>query len=346
MTETEQDSAGGSNQPDSRPMASIGEVWAQYREWAATARNLKVVQDKTRLWTLALGLSGAALGTATGIDGLEAQCAYLPESLALLSAAAVALAGYIGRELLTPDRESEFTRSRLLAEALKREVWRALLRVPPYDGVGASHTLIERTAKFLENTGLKKLHTDPTDSDDLPEARSPEQYILLRIDDQIEWYERTAAKQQKKLSHYQTATLILGATAVMLGLGGVSTTGLSMWIPVVTTASVAVVALLRANRIQDLIPLYQETAVQLRLHRALWQDGVRSREQAAREGRSQEVQQASWRFVEICEGIMSRENESWRAEWAKEEESTDALRQAYEAARGPSSRKDGPPTAG
>jgi len=302
-----------------RPAASIAEVWSQARAWDQTSVKLKRSQNAVRGVALSFGLAGAACGTAVGLPyewslfGAGGR-----EILAGAAAALVGLAGYIGRELLTPDRETEWSRSRLLAEALQREVWRALMRVSPYDAEGAGVALVERAERYLENIGLPKAPVVEPDTS-VPAANTIEDYIAKRVRGQIGYYERTAARHQRRLGWYRRTTFLLGALAVLAGLGGMKEAGLALWVPVITTASAAVVALRQAGRLQDLVPLFQETAVQLRFLVARWEDEAALRSQWLASDETDKLREAESTFVNTCETILARENESWRAEWVTEE---------------------------
>ena len=309
---------------DQRPVKSLEEVWGQYRAWAVTSGKLKKTQDTAQITAVALGILGAALATLAGkIEDWNPAIDASPGAtlLAVSSAAALALAGYIGRELLAPDKEPAWSRCRRLAEALKREVWRGLMRTPPYDGEGAAGTLLERASSLIRNTGLQKLRPSESDIETrpLPKAVDVGDYIAERVRGQIDYYEDQSGKHQKKLRKLQRLTLALGATAVLLGLGGVRNTDLPLLVPVVTVISAAVIALVQSSRVKSLIPLYQETAVQLRFALARWQDGAGIRERWTERGEQAPIDQASYDFIAKCEEIMARENECWRAEWISEE---------------------------
>ena len=96
-------------------------------------------------------------------------------------------------------------------------------------------------------------------------------------------------------------------------------------------------AWIQGNRVGATIPLFQETASQLRLQAANWMDS-----EAVRAGLSDEERRAAVvGLVERCEEMMARENGAWRAEWLSEEKAQEALRALghfEDAARGAAGR--------
>jgi hypothetical protein len=82
-------------------------------------------------------------------------------------------------------------------------------------------------------------------------------------------------------------------------------------VSLLTTVCAALVALIQSSRIEALIPLYRDTASDLELLIAKWNDeGIRRVGQAADERHNAQVL-----LVMACEEAMSRENGSWRTAW-------------------------------
>lgn len=280
-----------------RPMMVVAVVWNDYKSWARTARSTKAAQEKARNWALSLGVLGAATATLSSQIGP----ATLAQEITLGSAVLIGLAAFIGRELLTPDRETAWARSRILAEALQRQVWLALMRVPPYQGADAADKLKDKAEKIVLGVGLAQA-TEVGASEKLkpPEVHTVDDYIRLRVMAQIDWYQTTAATRQKSLLFWKKLSVGLGALAMVLGIIGAQFSQLSAWVPVITSISAAVLTLVQAGRFQSMIPLYQQTARQLSLELAAWQDSERKDPPA---------------LAQACEDIMSKENESWRTDW-------------------------------
>jgi hypothetical protein len=310
-----------------RPTEMLQSVWQEYRGWARTSRVLKVKQERTRNVALSLGVLGAACGTAAGafqdVPWLELSSSRI---LAGGSAGFIAIAGYVGRELLTPDRETGWARSRIMAEALKREVWRYVMHVPPYDTSDPGTALRSRVSQFFMNTGLQKLPPpEQPDSTSPPEPAGVADYTAERVIEQIGFYEKRAREHQRKLGRNRLLIFVLGLTAVLFGLGGLADVGFAVWVPVITTASAALVALVQAGRLESIVPLYLDTATQLRFLKAAWMDGETSRADPSAPGNDDENRRAEAEYVENCEAVMATENDSWRVEWVSEEAAEKAV---------------------
>jgi hypothetical protein len=295
---------------DGRPLAMVNVVWLHYRALAVTARRTKASQSQARKWTLVLAFGGALLSTLAGMTDVG--------MLGLAAAVLIAGAGYAGRELLSPSREDEWVRCRVLGEALKREVFKALVGVSPYDGPTAGDVLAQRTKTLLENSGLdlNKTVLESADGKTLPEVSTVGDYIAKRANEQKDgYYESNAKKHQKQLTRYKAATFVLGLAAALMSAVGAKFHMVALWVPVVTTAVAALTTFIQAERLQGLIPLFQQTAFQLGLAVASWEDQAAARAALP----PNRVRELTAEFVNRCEEIMSQENEAWRAEWVSKE---------------------------
>jgi len=275
------------------------EVWRQAEAWAAAADHGKHGILRARSAAFLLGTVGAALGALGG------TLAGVPSAVKLLglgSAVAVVLAGFIGREFLGEAQELAWNRARVLAEALRREVWLSLMRVPPYDGFEAASTILQTAERLQRNTGLSRTARATREPAPFPEVTSLEDYARLRLDAQIAYYGTAWRCADRRTRRWRVAAAVMAGAATILGLGVVTSPALPAWVPVLTTAAAGTAAHLRALRLEAVLPLYQEAEHQLRLKRAAF-DGGHVTQRAA--------------FVHACEDIMSRENQSWRAEWQR-----------------------------
>ena len=108
---------------------------------------------------------------------------------AIAATIAVALAGYFGRELLTEEREAHWVQARILAEALQRECWKYLLRVPPYDTDEAGEFLVGRATLLMNNTGLSRAPVGSVDTSHIPKGATVDTYVQERALAQMQWYE-------------------------------------------------------------------------------------------------------------------------------------------------------------
>ncbi len=271
------------------------EVWRQYLTWAGTARRGKTIQDRARTMAFALGVTGAVLGVVSG---------YFSPTWArvwgIAAGVAVALAGFIGREFFLSQGEPDWSRARILAEALKRETWLYLMKIPRYDGEDRDENLQKVARELQGNVGLRRSALPNGSSRPLPNVGSLTDYLRQRIDDQIAFYEKAWTSAAATLQFWRPITLSLGAAALIRGLDLFKEGKFPTWIPVVTTVAAAIAAHLRALRLEALLSLYQAAEGQLRLKRA---------------AATAKAPADAAAFVRDCEEIMSRENQSWRAEW-------------------------------
>jgi uncharacterized membrane protein YphA (DoxX/SURF4 family) len=244
------------------------------------------------------------LGTLSSqIAGLQATLAWL---LGLAGGALIALAAYLGRELLKPDQERHWVRARSLAEALKAETFLCRTGAPPYDGPDPAPRLLARVRELLDQ--VKDLPAASLSPDQKREGLpagplSVEQYIEERVNDQIEHFYRPKAKEYEELmQRWRTVTLIIGGGAVILGVLGQAA---AAWVAVLTTIGTAVAAHLYANRYQHLIISYQATARQLESLKLEWHVM----------GAPEQDPDKRHKFLLDCEEAISIENSAWMAKW-------------------------------
>lgn len=305
------------------PTATVEEVWRLRSAWAATSRSGKKRQDSARYWSLLLSVLGALLSAVATVSDLVGLAVIQPW-VATLAAVLVATAAYLGKELVTQDRETEWARARILGEALKRECWKCLMSVPPYHEADAGEQLRRRAAEYSSNVGLDREPIPPEQAESLvPIATSDQDYVANRAQDQMAWYERRAGEHRRHLVVLKRRSFSLGLFGVALGVIGTRegfVPALAL-VPVVTTAGAAVVAWIQAVRLAPMVDVYQQAASQLRLRLAAWEDGAATRATLP----DLERARATAGLVDACETIMARENDSWRAEWLSEEKIAAAL---------------------
>jgi len=282
-------------------------AWGEFRVWAATSRQKKKEISTCRLGVLGLTIGGALLGTLSSqLAGLQATAASV---LGLASGVLIALATYLGRELLKPDQERHWVRARSLAEALKAETFLFRAGAPPYDAPDPAPQLLARVRELLDQ--VKDLPAASLSPDDkrqgLPAGPlTVGHYIAERLDDQIEHFYHPRARQyQRLMQRWRLITLILGGAAVVLGALAALGKWTAAWVAVLTTIGTSVAAYLFANRYQHLIISYQATARQLEFLKTQW---------TIMGAPEQDVDQRS-RFLQDCEAAISIENSAWMAKY-------------------------------
>jgi hypothetical protein len=326
-----------------RPSATLRDIWRERDAWAAASREGKETQRRARLAALSFATAGATVGTVASVwefgpaaGGLD----WIDPALAILSAVLVALGGYFGRELLTPDRETAWARARLLVEALKRECWRYQMGVPPYDGAEPHAVLRARSEEMVRNRGLERPPVLPDADVSPPDATTVDAYLETRVLGQARYYEASARRHRAERDRLNRLTFAFGALAVVLGVVGSRYPSALAFVPVITTVAAAFVAWIQTSRVGSMISLYQETATQLRMQTASWQDSAAARSSMSKD----ELRAAEIRLIENCEEVMARENGAWRAEWLSEEKADEhmaALKRVEDSARGAADLSEG-----
>ena len=155
--------------------------------------------------------------------------------------------------------------------------------------------------------------------------------MQTRVREQIDYYRRTADTQARALARLRWGILLVGTLAVTAGALSPTFPWIGLLVSLLTTVSAALVALSQSARLEALIPLYRDTARDLELLVAKWEDALGTLAAPA------ERRQKDILLVVACEEAMSRENSSWRSTWldpAQLQASHDALTKARAQAEG------------
>jgi hypothetical protein len=296
--------------------SALAYVWGKYREYAINSRKRKAEISGWRLRVLLLGISGAILGTLCqetmrlGLDKATDWSCWVPPVLGWSSAAAIGFATFFGKEIVNPDQERQWIRSRSMAEALKAEIVLFLSRVHPYNNDEKAQALMAKSDELL--VAVNDLQTESIDEQEkqkrLPAAfLTIEQYIEERVTEQIDNFYRPRSDELiRKMKKNKKIGIFLGMASVILGAFGASgwTAG---WIAVISTIAASIAAFSYAGRYQYLIVSYQATANKLERLRTQWV--VSGKSDADTEERD--------KFIRECEDVISIENSAWMAELSK-----------------------------
>lgn len=334
-----------------QPVGETARVaWLEYQQWAHTSRTLKTTFEKKKQWAIALPILGVLLATIAGQlggtpDGNAPEVGSsisIGSGIGLVGAMLLAVGGYFGRVFLTAENEQLWVRARYLAEALKREVWLYLMRVPPYDTDSRNETLDAKASELTTGRGLTKTG-DSTASRAFPEVDSVRGYAEQRVEKQRQYYEKTWKKHERTHKRLEWIVLGLAVVSIVFGVLAVISPIFPALAPLLTTLSGVAIAVINSTRVGRLVSIYQETEWQLRRRKARWEDMDRKLEAAETAARradrkeelAEERRTAGADFVMDCEAIMTRENESWRTTWMDEKtmaELNRALQAAHERA--------------
>ncbi len=317
---------------------ALSYAWGKYRIFAHTSQKNKNTLSNWRRVVVILGISGAFLGLlcqdaarvlevcnlkqttilctplqviwGLAPDFLKGSAQSVPKILGIMSAFVLGLATYFGKELVSPEKEREWIRSRSTAESLKAEVYKFLTGTTPYDEDDNAELLLEETEKLLES--VKDIPTVKLDEKEKEKGlpfglSSVDDYIKARIDEQIEGFYRPKSETfTKKMEQVKHMGLILGVLVIFLGALGTNgwTAG---WVALITTITASITAYAYAGRFQYLIISYQATANRLELLRTRWQASGMTDTHAKQRNR----------FILDCEEAISIENSAWMAELIK-----------------------------
>lgn len=298
---------------DDRRRAALEHFWGQYRAWDETSVKHRRALSAWRLRVLLLGVGAAVLGALSDPRALPWPGDWpwpgVPRSsLAAAGGVMLGLAAFLTRELLGPEREGSWLRARAAAEAYKREGYLLAASVPPYDGP-VTRALLDRGRGIL--AGVGDLREEPVSGEKRLEGMPPcplsvDEYVAQRLDDQISYYRRRAGEHGAVVGRVRGLTAVLGVAGFALGaLGG---GGAGVWLVVVTTVTASLAAYLYANRLQYLVGSYTAAARNLDALRVGWQTFGAEADDAERD-----------RFILDCEAVLSAENQSWIAEWARKD---------------------------
>lgn len=305
---------------DKNALVALKVAWGDYREWAAQSRSLKTELRRFSITTFTLTVTSAITGLLAGqIDELItiAGDSWLPKAFGLASAATIGLAGYFGKEILSPERERKWIQARSMAEACKSEAYRFATRTGVYVQDDANDQLLKKVRRLHRTVdGLWASPLEETER----EKRLPVfpmdgvEYLKERVQDQINWYVDSANKNKRSVDIGRRISLILGAIGVLLGaLSGFFDSQLpAAWIAVIGTITASIAMFLFSGRYQYLALSYGATAKKLRLEKSRWEISPE---------KTPGVLSA---FVDVCENTFSLENKAWMAEWSdrSEEENT------------------------
>ena len=286
-------------------------VWADYRRCAGLSRSLKKSLNTWRLLSVFLIVGGGILGLlAHQLD----VCWLDVRWLAAGSAIALALAVYVTKEALNADMERNWTLARSIAEALKTESYKFITKVAPYNDDDASRRLLEKSKTVFGDfpLGSATLIDDDEKVRNLPhEWLSMDDYLTLRVEEQIRYYERSAAGNHDKHSRLHKLVVILAGVGVVLGTLSTAADGFeraSAWIAVIGTISAAISSHIFSNRYEFQAQSFEVTARHLRYVLSEW--GITK--EADRESRAGD-------FINAFESAISVENRRWVAEWQGEQ---------------------------
>ena len=265
---------------DLRMDETLREAWRQQRIVSTAAREQRRDQNVAQLVALLLGLTVTALVVAQAVlkaNGYLAKNApvesFLYVAILVLPIMVAALAAATGR--WRPG--TRWILLRASSEAIKREIWRYRARAGTYSH--AKTRRVSREVKLAEAVGSSiggLMRTDVSqlafdaaanasvDNDKLTPV-TPDQYIAERIDDQVDYYLRTAAKLERRARLLRALALAFGAIGTFL-----AAVGLQIYVALTTAIVGACITIVESRQLETSVTFYNQAAADLSAIRAWW----------------------------------------------------------------------------
>ena len=283
--------------------AGVNGAWSMYRQCAATAAFQKSRLELFTKISLWLGIAGACVGTASQFVPKDSVPSRV---LGVVGSLAVALAGLAATQAVSGNRDKVWIKCRALGEALKSAVYRYSASAPPFDGPNRAIALSQQVEKTLNDLGGIGLQPAKTDKQP-PGPLTVNDYLTVRVDDQIKYYTSAAAKYQQRADFWRTTALAGSATGAVLGAVS-AIYSLSPWVALLATVTTSITAFVKNQRYELMVSLYQSTALRLQLLKDQWLDsGKTEADKADRDS-----------LIQRCEDTMSLENGAWTSQWSQQ----------------------------
>ncbi len=164
------------------------------------------------------------------------------------------------------------------AETLKRKIYayRVLALYEPRAQLLDLEQTVEDVSQRLMRTDVNEaalhIYDGPippemfgaASKDDGLSPLTPQQYIDIRIGDQISFYQSRTGQKEAILRYYQVAILVIGGLGTFL-----AAIGAALWVPLTTAAATAITTYLLSEQFQETIVTYNQAETDL-LNLELW----------------------------------------------------------------------------
>jgi hypothetical protein len=126
---------------------------------------------------------------------------------------------------------------------------------------------------------------------------TPDLYIAMRLDDQLDFFQDRTISKEKELRKYQILILAAGAVGTFL-----AAVGLQLWVAVTTALATAFIGFLQYRQTENTLLQYTQTSTNLENVKAWW-TALSAQEQADRKNVD--------KLVETTERILESEHRGW-----------------------------------
>jgi hypothetical protein len=291
--------------------AAFEHAWALHRDWDRAAGARKASYSRWQRLALVLSMLGAILGAvaslATGKEG------HPSEIFTVLTGVVVAVAAYVGQQVIGSSGDREWYRARGIAESLKSQCMLFATGTPPYDGPDRSVVLMQVSGEIT--TRGKDLQPPPAPREerrkDIPSGLpwTVDVYVKERAQQQIDWYMEHALRAGARVRACRAVTIATGLTGVICATIGpqLKLPPLGGLVSLMAALGAFVAAYLYAGRYAFLETSYVAAAHQLEALVAGWRSS----------GNGEGDLQARAAFIDACESALMAENGAWMATYVE-----------------------------
>jgi len=265
-------------------------AWRQFALYDQNANIAQKYYHRIQTMILVLGVAGTGLavlqsyvhmhdllGNSPILGFIESAFRYMLVTIPILSAGLLAAANRF-------NFGTKWILLRASAESIKREIFRYRTRAEIYSPQSTRQRSREvKLASRLQAIGRQLMQTEVNISalqryegpippefatashDDGLNDLTPEYYLSIRLEDQLNYYVNKARKFEKTLKTLQILIYIMGGVGTLL-----AALGLELWIALTTALGTAFVAYLEYQQIEKTLIKYNQAATDLFNVRTAW----------------------------------------------------------------------------
>jgi hypothetical protein len=299
----------------------LRDAWQRFATYDANGGRLQKAFKNIQFWILALGLiavflvvfqkQGQDLIKPHQVKALTAL-AWLRYPIIVIPIVTAILLAYYNK--FRPSNKWILLRGS--AEAIKREIYRYRSRTGDYskDRLTTNsrddvfHERLEPISRRLMQTDvnhgaleLYKGDLPPKEvaqhDDDGFSFLTPERYVDLRLEDQLNYYSKKTPKLEKQIKQMQVAILVAGGVGTLL-----AAVGAELWVALTTMLATALTTSLVSRQLDETLVRYNQSAVDLANVRDWW-----TKLSPAAKRNPKNIDQ----LVEVTEKVLETELSGW-----------------------------------
>ena len=327
----------------------LHDAWQQFATYDANGGRLQKAFKNIQFWILVIGLIAVflALFQKQALDLVPHQqvrariaLAWLQYPIIVIPIVTAILLAYYNK--FRPANKWILLRGS--AEAIKREIYRYRSRTGDYSDDHLTtksrddvfHERLEPVSRRLMQTDVNHAALKPYDrplppkdsapkNDDGFSFLTPERYIELRVEDQLNYYSNKTPKLERQIKQMQIAILVAGGVGTLL-----AAVGAQLWVALTTALATALTTSLASRQLDETLVRYNQSATDLANVRDWW-----TKLSPAAKRNPKNIDQ----LVEVTEKVLETELSGWvqrmenalaqlKAEEEKDEDSSSDKSQA------------------